>query len=163
MQTKRLNKQYNDPVEDYICTICLGPIVGAAVVDCEGGGGHSFCNFCIQESITSQRRKRLLSFESTQLRCPNCGECFTQAIPCRALDVAVYDAVDRSIILSDGDVQDFHDRLESWKKKSKTERDEQSSRCDSNSRRDSTVFWSLLGGAALASLAVLVAVIRGGR
>lgn len=112
-----------DILEEYTCSICLDTIVGAAVLDCASGGGHTFCSECVETLMKSQQQQIILrELNETSHRisrkchkCPNCGDSFTKAVPCRALDAAILDAVDRSRELDESDKEEFYARLTLWK------------------------------------------------
>mmetsp|Transcript_4816 Transcript_4816/g.7002 ORF Transcript_4816/g.7002 Transcript_4816/m.7002 type:complete len:308 (-) Transcript_4816:55-978(-) len=130
-------------LEEYKCSICLDTIVCAAVLDCESGGGHSFCSECVETLMKSQQQQRilheldgsLLSSSSSRgcHKCPNCGDSFTKAVPCRALDAAILDAVDRSRELDETDKEEFYARLVLWREfvKRRNRREEEEHRRNS--------------------------------
>ena len=109
--TKRMNARRSlNMLEEYVCSICTETIVGAVVLDC-ASGGHSFCGKCIQEYMNHVRSK------STKLKCPNCGDLCSRAVPCRTLDIAILDTIQKASDLgtiSEDDLRSFYTRLIIW-------------------------------------------------
>lgn len=96
-------------LERFKCSICLDTIVGAAVLDCESNGGHTFCSECIQQFMAYNQESR---------NCPNCRCSFTKLVPCRDLDNAILYALNQALIageIGEKDACEYHERLAIWR------------------------------------------------
>lgn len=93
----------------FLCVLCGNVIVGATTLNC----GCSVCTECWESDCREQDG---YFYVETRKHCPNCQCDVEAAVPCRALDVAIFRTMTNSNVTTALQQHAYYARLEQWRR-----------------------------------------------